>query len=41
MVTAIGNGKNRATTGNKMVPKPKPAKNVNNEANNATKEIII
>ena len=42
-VRAIANstGKNKANTGNRIVPKPKPEKKVKIEARKATKQIMI
>ena len=37
--TAVSNGKNMANTGNKMVPKPKPEKNVSPEPIKLVKHI--
>ena len=39
MAIAISRGKKRAKTGIKIVRKPKPEKNVSNDAKNAAKQI--
>ena len=37
--TEISNGKNRAKTGNKIVPKPNPEKKVSAEPSNAAEQM--